>query len=84
MFCKGGVGMWRRLRDCSMARWGHAIPGLKIETWGTRAFSQSRMWATCPAAFTLRLAGLLQSPPRVHLEARGTSGKVRSRCDLPM
>src|ERR1035438_4902054 len=37
-----------------------------------------------PAAFTLRLAGLLQSQPRVHLEARGTSGKVRSLCDLPM
>jgi hypothetical protein len=37
-----------------------------------------------PAAFTLPLAGLLQSQPRVHLEARGTSGKVRSLCDLPM
>ena len=37
-----------------------------------------------PAAFTLRLAGLRQSQPRVHLEARGTSGKVRSLCDLPM
>jgi hypothetical protein len=37
-----------------------------------------------PAAVTLRLAGLRQSQPKVHLEARGTSGKVRSLCDLPM
>ena len=37
-----------------------------------------------PAAFTLQLAGLLQSQPRGHLEARDTSGKVRSLCDLPM
>ncbi len=37
-----------------------------------------------PAAFTLRLARLLQSQPRVHLAARGTSGKVRSLCDLPI
>ena len=37
-----------------------------------------------PTAFTLRLAGLLQFQPRVHLEPRGTSGKVRSLCDLAM